>query len=37
MNSQDVHFDSDGCPIAGSFTEVADPVAAALLSPAPAG
>jgi uncharacterized protein len=31
MNSQEVHFDSDGCTIAGSFTEVADPVAAALL------
>ena len=31
MNSQDVHFDSDGCTIAGSFTEVADPVAVVLL------
>lgn len=31
MNSQEVHFDSDGCAIAGSFTEVASPVAAALL------
>jgi hypothetical protein len=30
-NSQDVHFDSDGGTIAGSFTEVAGPVAAALL------
>jgi uncharacterized protein len=31
MNSRQVHFASDGCTIAGSFTEVAEPVAAALL------
>jgi uncharacterized protein len=31
MNSQDVRFDSEGCPLAGSFCEAADPVAAALL------
>jgi uncharacterized protein len=31
MHSEDVSFDSGGCAIAGTFTEVADPVAAALL------
>ena len=31
MNSEDVTFSSDGCTIAGTFTQVADPVAAALL------
>jgi len=29
--SEEVTFDSDGCTIAGTFTETADPVAAALL------
>jgi uncharacterized protein len=31
--SEEVTFDSDGCTIAGTFTETADPVAAALLIP----
>jgi uncharacterized protein len=31
MNNADVTFDSDGCTLAGSYTEVADPVAAALM------
>lgn len=31
MNSQEVRFDSDGCAIAGTFTEAQSPVAAALL------
>jgi uncharacterized protein len=31
MNSEDVRFDSSGCSIAGTFTAVANPVAAALL------
>jgi uncharacterized protein len=31
MNGEDVTFSSDGCRIAGTFTQAADPVAAALL------
>ena len=33
MPSEEVTFDSGGCSIAGTFTEAADPVAAALLVP----
>ena len=33
MPGEEVTFDSDGCAIAGTFTEAADPVAAALLIP----
>jgi pimeloyl-ACP methyl ester carboxylesterase len=31
MNSEEVSFDSSGCALAGTFTEAANPVAAALL------
>lgn len=32
MNAQEVSFDSDGCFLAGTYAEAANPVAAALLA-----
>ena len=33
MNSENVTFDSDGCTLAGTYAQAAQPVAAALLIP----
>ncbi len=33
MPAEDIHFDSDGCPLAGTYIQAAAPVAAALLIP----